>query len=125
MSYNIQGFRIGNLTAPSDYSGNQFLAVDAATTGGQMVLQTTAGGRIIGILQDKPTSGQPGQIQVSGVSKAICGSAGATAGDSLMVDTAGKLTTATTGKRIVAVALATAVSGDIFPVLLMSGANVA
>lgn len=127
MSYEQLGGVKLSLLAPSDYSANQFLAMDADTTaaGVKMVLQTSSGGRCLGILQDKPTSGQVGNIQTNGISKAVCGSAGATAGDDLMVDTAGKFTTATSGKRKVGIALATAVSGDVFPVLLTPGPNVA
>lgn len=127
MSYEMQGLKIGFLAAGADLSGAQFLGVDADTTAAQSLLvkQTSSGGRILGILQDKPTLGQPGQVQVNGVSKAVCGSAGATAGDDLMVDTSGMFTTATSGKRKVAVALATAASGDVFPVLLTPGPNVA
>ena len=126
MSYEQSGRYIGFLAAGADLSAAQFLGVDVDTTAAQskVVKQTTAGGRVIGILQDKPTSGQAALVQISGVSKAVCGSAGATAGDDVMVDTSGQFTTATTGKRKVGVALATAVSGDVFPVLLMPGAAV-
>jgi hypothetical protein len=122
MSYDTIQRRL-TLVAAADYSAKQFYAMTLDTTaaGSQALLVSSAGVDIIGVLQDKPTLGQPGLICVDGVTKVLVGSAGFTAGDALQVDATGAFITATTGHAKVAKALETGASGDIAAVLLQRG----
>lgn len=98
-------------TAAADLSGKQFYAV-SQTAAGQVNLATTA--NIVGILLNKPTSGQAADVCTFGETKAVAGSGGWTAGDTLEVDTgSGKLITQTTGNNPVAQAIDTASAGDV------------
>lgn len=98
-------------TAAADLSGKQFYAV-SQTAAGAVNLATT--GNIVGILLNKPTSGQAADVCTSGETKAVAGSGGWTAGDTLEVDTGtGKLITQTTGNNPVGTAIDTASAGDI------------
>jgi hypothetical protein len=125
MAYENPGKRI-SLLAAADYSTKQFYAMTLDTTAGgaKALLASSAGQDIIGVLQGKPTSGQNADIMIDGITKAVCGTGGMTAGDNLMVTAAGAFTTATTGgtKQVVAKALKTAVAGDIVEILLLRGA---
>lgn len=55
--------------AGADLSSSQFLAVKAGATVGQVVLCTAATDRAIGVLQNKPKSGQEAAVMVLGVTK--------------------------------------------------------
>jgi hypothetical protein len=89
-----------NYVAGADLSTKQFYgAVDTGTnTAG---LQTSAGGRIIGIIQNKPKLGEAISVRWEGVSKAA---AGATFGAAieLAVDATGRFIAAATGNAVVA-----------------------
>ena len=130
MAYEIPDFYLGVL--PSDVNltaevGSQYIgvAVGAASntqgtgTGGAAVELPSAGSAILGIIQNNPQIGEAAQVMVSGVSKAL--SAGTIAiGAILMVNSAGAFVTATSGNYGVAQALESAVTGDVFTVLLKS-----
>ena len=71
MAYELPGQVIlGTLTASSDYNdaADQFTFV--TSTGSNFKKQTTAGAPVLGILQDRPSSGTAGAICVLGVTKA-------------------------------------------------------
>lgn len=71
MAYELPGQLIlGTLTASSDYNdaNDQFTCV--TSTGSNFKKQTSAGGPVLGILQDRPSSGTAGAICVGGVTKA-------------------------------------------------------
>lgn len=109
-----------SLPAGADLSAKQYHAVVADSNG---TLQAAgAGAHAIGLLQNKPASGQPGSFVFSGVSKAAIGGTVA-AGAKVAANAAGKLVTAATGNTVVGIALAGGVSGDIVPVLVMPGAT--
>lgn len=118
MAYEIPGFSF-TLVAAADLRTSQFCFVNADTTAaGSKAALPSANGRAIGVLQNKPNTGEVGTIVCSGISKAVVGD-GCTAGDDLEVDAAGKVRTATgAGSRIVAIALATGTTGQIIPVLI-------
>jgi len=63
------GEYIGNLTAAGDYNDalDQFTIV--RSTGTNFTAQTTLDGVCLGVLQDRPSSGTPGLIKISGVTK--------------------------------------------------------
>jgi len=137
MSYELDVDSL-TLVAAADLSAKQFYAVKVDSAG-KAALCSAAGEFAIGILLNKPESGKQAAVAYGGVTKAIAGGT-ITAGATVKVDSAGKLVDAaeavtntsdagsTTdpliGSNVVGVALAGAVSGDIFPVLLtMSGAT--
>jgi hypothetical protein len=63
---------------------------------------------------NKPTSGQAAEVCTFGATKAVAGSGGWTAGDTLETEVStGKLVTQTTGNNPVAIAMETVSAGDI------------
>ena len=120
MAIQDPGLDVGYLQATGDLSAKQFLAVKVdASNSLQVILASTGGEAILGILQNKPTTGQAADIRVAGVSKAVIGSGGVTAGDLLMTATSGALITATNTNYGVAIALETGSSGDTRAVLVL------
>lgn len=96
--------------ADGDLSSSQYLGV-VFQSDGTLAVNSTAGGKIDGILVDDPTDGLQGTYQVRDVAKVKCGAAVAQ-GAELQCTAAGKfITAATTGHSIVAKALE-AGSGD-------------
>lgn len=69
MAWEYPVIPVGHLTAAANYSSasNQFLVV--RSTGANFTKQTTKGGVALGILQDLPSSGQPGSVLAFGVSR--------------------------------------------------------
>lgn len=107
--------------ANADLSGSQFLAVRVATADFNVVLESTGGVAIMGILQNKPTAGQAADVCFSGVTKAVAGAAYAK-GATLMTNSSGQLIAATSTNQIVAYALEAALgAGEIRSVLLLNG----
>lgn len=99
------GWELGFLTASADLSGsgnganstNQFLAVDLS--GSLTVnLQTTGGGKMLGVLQNTPANGQAADIRTHGFSKAVAGAA-ITAGAEVMVNASAQFVTWASGSQ--------------------------
>lgn len=105
------------LTAGADLSALQFRAIKVSTAADNTALQAGAGENAIGVLQDKPTSGNVGQIDILGVTKAEYG-ASVTRGAKLMSNASGQLITATSTNHVVAEALESGASGEVHNVLL-------
>lgn len=77
------------LPANADYSvTGQYRGV-TVNSSGNALLASTAGQFIVGVLQNKPTANQAGNVAFSGVSKVIAGTGGIAAGDLVKVDSAG------------------------------------
>lgn len=116
MAYEIPGFAF-SLVAAADLSTHQYKFVNIDGTG-----KAALGGngtRVIGVLQNKPTSGQISTVVVTGVSKVVAGAA-VTAGDSVQSDASGRAITLAAGIGA-GVALSTASgAGVIIPVLLIA-----
>lgn len=112
MSYEAEQFRL-TVIAGADLSGNQFQVVNVAGT-----LASGAGGSgghtAIGVLLNKPRSGEQGTVGYFGRMKGIAGAA-VNAGVSVMVASGGFLITATSGYPGVGKSLLAAASGDSFP----------
>jgi hypothetical protein len=72
MAYELPQQILGTLTASGDYNdaNDQFLCV--SSTGTNFTVTATAGMKVLGILQDRPSSGTPGAICIGGVTKARC-----------------------------------------------------
>jgi hypothetical protein len=109
-----------SVIAGSDLSAKQFYCVKLNASG-QMVI-SGAGENALGILQDKPASGQVGAVCCLGKSMAIYG-ASVTAGQNLASDASGKLVPATGSDAVVAVAAESGSSGDICSVYVVSRAT--
>jgi hypothetical protein len=93
------------LLAAADLSASQFffLAVNAS---GQAAI-AGSGVATIGVLQNKPASGQAAQVRTEGITKCVAGAAVA-AGALVMSDAAGKAITATSTNDASGVALTAA-----------------
>lgn len=104
-------------TASADLSTKQFYFVNISATGA--AVNTTAGGIVDGVLQDKPSAlGESCAVGVRGVSKVTAGAA-ITAGARVMSSATGKAITATATNNISGTALEAATAdGDIISVLL-------
>jgi hypothetical protein len=103
--------------AAADLSGSQFYCVKI-TAARATNLASTGGEVVYGILQNKPTAGQPSDVGLFGVSKAAAGAAFA-AGALLMSDTTGRLITWTATHHCAAIALeAATAAGQLITVVL-------
>jgi hypothetical protein len=109
-----------SVIAGADLSAKQFYCIKLNSSG-QGVL-SGAGENALGILQDKPASGQVGAVCCLGKSMAIYG-ASVTAGQNLTPDANGKLVPATGSDAVVAVAAESGSSGDICSVYVVSRAT--
>jgi len=112
-----QTLRTIGVPASADLSASQFCFMTVNSSG--QLAAPSAGGDADGVLQDKPNAaGVQGELAILGVSKAVVGTGGVTAGDLLAVDVAGKVVTAVTGNKIVGRALATGAASALVPVLI-------
>ena len=120
MAIEANGIDVSVCVANADLT-TQFVAVKVGTADFNVILESTGGVAIMGILQNKPKAGQAANVRVSGVSKSVAGAA-YTRGTFLMTDTSGRLITATSTNAQVAYALesATAVS-EVRSVLILNG----
>jgi hypothetical protein len=116
MAYSLVGFML-SLEAAADLSSSQYCAVNVDTSGEAAL--PSAGGRIIGVLQNDPTAGKEATIQIAGVSKMILAGTVA-AGDWVKVDAAGKaVATAVAGDEVVGICLVGGAVGNTGSVLLL------
>jgi hypothetical protein len=107
------------LVAAADLSAEQFTHIEAGA------VQAGAGEKAVGILQNKPTSGQSATIAIAGsISKVVAGAA-VSAGAQVASDATGRAVTATTSDVVTGTALTAAGAADeIFEVLLAEGTTV-
>lgn len=122
MAYEIPGFSIP-LPSASDYTGGaQFRFVDVLATG--KAGNPTAGGRVIGVRQNRPKADEAMTIMVDGVSIVEVGGA-VTAGDLIATNGVGQAVVAAAGNAVVGRALesATGAGIQIAVLLLDSAAN--
>lgn len=118
MAYEIPGYKLGTRVAGSDLSAKQFLFVKVAAS--NTVAVSGAGELSLGVLQNKPVSGEAAEIMVSGVTK-VWSSAAVLEGAVVTPDSAGKAVTATTGNEGHGIALAAASGADeLIPILLVN-----
>ncbi len=119
----------GHLLAGADLSTHQFKFVqfELKAGAGKVVLAATAGQRVLGVLQDKPTAdGQACVVAGSGISKVVAGGP-MLPGEYLATSNAGlAVTTATTASQRVGMALEQATaSGQVVAALIRNfGPNV-
>jgi hypothetical protein len=114
VAYEIPGFSF-TLPANADLSTSQYLA--AVCTSGNAAV-AGAGVDIVGIIQNKPTSGKATTLVTNGVSKARAGAA-VSVGAKLMTNGSGQLITATATNKGVGFALSAAsAANEVISVLL-------
>lgn len=116
MAYEIPGFSF-SLVAAADLSTHQYKFVNIDATGKAAL--GGAGTRTVGVLQNKPTSGQIGTVVVTGVSKVVAGAAVA-AGDSVQSDATGRAITLAAGIGEGVALQAASGAGVVIPVLLIA-----
>ena len=105
----------GEHLADADLTAKQFFAVKLTSSG---IALAGDGDPAVGILQNKPFTGEQAGIAYLGATKALSGAAYAR-GVQLAVNAAGKLITAVAGKNVVAIALETAGGADEIVGILM------
>ncbi len=105
-----------SMDAGADLSSSQHLFVTSDASGDAVV--AGAGVRVVGVLDNDPTSGQAAGVAIEGVTKVIAGAAVA-AGADVASSAAGKAITSTSGDYIAGVALQAATAdGDLIAVRL-------
>jgi hypothetical protein len=127
VSFEVLGPDI-SLPASGDLSANQYLFVKLNSSG-QVVL-AGAGDLVIGVQQNKPAAaGRAATVRTAHVTKCIAGATIA-AGAAVECDANGKAKTAVQGTvsganvvggNVAGIALKAAVSGDVFPLLVIRG----
>jgi hypothetical protein len=133
MSFGNVNHHVVSLPAGADLTTKQFLAIKVNSSAQAVV--AGAGEFAIGILQNKPASGQAATVAYGGISKALAGG-NVTAGMTVAADSTGKLVNAAeavvntsdagaasdavVASNVIGVALASGVSGDVIPVLVLS-----
>lgn len=105
-------------------STNQYLIVKADTSNDEsIVLAAAATDPVVGILVNLPKATHPANVQWLGSCKVQAGGT-ITRGDRVTANSSGQaITTTSAGNSVVGIALQSAVSGDIFEVLLTPGAK--
>lgn len=93
------------------------LLVKADSTEGQVIV-STADARVLGVLDNKPASGQEAAVIVSGSAKIVAGG-NITYGAYIVSDGSGQAIVKTAEVNIVGIALQAGASGDLVEVLLM------
>ena len=99
MSYEIKGFTLGTLRAPTTFWGNrQYYGVNASSSEGFIKIavgNASSSGSPIGILQNAPSvADEAAEIMVMGVSKAFCLTA-VSAGANFIFSTSGAIASST------------------------------
>lgn len=111
MATEIPAVNIGTQLAGADLRTKQFTFV-TLDNAGKVIASSTLGGKVIGVLQNKPNTGEVADVMAIGQSKVVA-SAGITAGDNIMSAANGlAATAATTGSSIVGKALETAAGAN-------------
>lgn len=116
-AYEIPGFSWTLLTG-EDLSALQFSCVDVNSSG-LLITPAADGGRVVGVVQNKPGLGKRATIVTDGISKVKVGTGGVTAGDRVQALTNGTITTAASGDYPVGIALQTGAAGTLVAVLLL------
>jgi hypothetical protein len=112
--------KITGLVASGDLSAKQFRPVKHASTAGAVIVAVAVSDKVVGILANDPTDGQPAEIIGLGNAKAKL-AAGVAAGDFLTPNTTGYLKAASgANDRIVGKALeASGGAGYIHPIFVV------
>lgn len=109
--------------AGADLSAAQYKFVES-NTAGTVTVANAAGEKVLGVVQNDPTSGQVAAVAYQGVSKVVAGGTVAIDAD-IATDASGRAVAATTGNKIVGRAISGGSVGEIISVLLLPGAAAA
>lgn len=131
MSFDNGSYNTFSAEAAADLTGKQYHAVKINSSGKLAV--AAAGQFAVGILQNKPAAGQPGNFLYAGISKVVLGGTVA-AGATVAVNANGQIVDATeattntadaggaadalVGSNVIGVALAGGAAGELVPVLV-------
>jgi len=120
MATGESGQLVHSFEAAADLSAKQFFAMQIDTAG---KINLGDGGAaapdvLIGVLQNKPKAGEAGQVQSSGITKAVAG-ATVTAGADLTSDSTGRFVAAITTDIILGICLQGAAVGEVFSMLIV------
>ena len=108
--------------ANADLSALQFTLVTVDTSTAKLASAAAATAPILGVLENKPTSGQTAEWAGPGCIAKVKAGGNIAPQDKLTGTTGGAaIATTTTGQYYVGFALATGVSGDLVPVLIAPG----
>lgn len=97
MAVEIPGKVISIFNATADLSALQYTFVSLTTLGGITGTTVVTDGRLLGILQNTPTSNQAAEVMVDGVSKLVISTTAVVIGDYLGSTAAGRGVTVTSG----------------------------
>ena len=123
MAYEIPGFSFPLPSGADFSSGAQFRFCDVSGTG--KAVNPSAGGRVVGVRQNRPKADEATTIVGSGISIVEAGGA-ITVGALVATNAVGQALVATTGQAVVGRALETASGAGVqIAVLLTDGANAA
>lgn len=86
MAYEVPGNIVGSLSASADLSAKQFFAVVTTSTGGVNV----GGGRIFGVLQNAPSSGEAATVMTDGITKLVAAGSTLAVGNPVGINAAGR-----------------------------------
>jgi hypothetical protein len=120
MAIEQPGFKVGFMKAAADYSdgAKQFRFMKSSGNDAEFVVCSVSGEPAIGVLQDKPKSGKPGEIMVTGVSKVIVGAADLAAGAYVQSDANGAAIAYAANKAVAGVVLIGAAAGKLATILI-------
>ena len=104
------------MIAEPDLSAKQYLVAIIGSATGKCMVSSQAGDQALGILQNKPQSGEAAKVRVVGISKALAAAA-ITAGAYLRAGATGFLVTGNSG-NVVGTALTDGTSGGAFTMLV-------
>lgn len=97
MAIEIPGKVISIFNATADLSALQYTFVSLTTLGGITGTTVITDGRILGILQNTPTSNQAAEVMYDGVSKLVAGTTAIVIGDYVGSTAAGRAVTSASG----------------------------
>lgn len=113
---------VKSFESAADLSGKQFYCVQPSA-GNKLCALGTNSERIIGILQNKPESGEAAAVMIAGISKAKIAANSLSTGDFLTCDTVGKLVQTAAADEFIAAMLLddsdTVLIDDVRDVLIM------
>jgi hypothetical protein len=115
MAYDHVTLRLPGLRASSDLSSNQFYAVKAASTAGEVGVVTAGSDDCIGILYNEPGSGEAAEVAAGGILKGKAGDS-ISAGALVSFNSTGKLIPAnSTANIVIGYAVEAASADEVFP----------
>ena len=130
MAFSTNYRTLPGVVAGADLSAKQFHIVKlSSTTAGAVILNGTSlfAGNYVGVLMNKPASGEEAEVAIDGVCKMIVATSTIVAGDGIGCNTTSKGTDAGTtdnGPRIAKAVEASAAANDIITVMLYGGGGV-